>query len=319
MYSSLLVQCQTTHSRLLARSARCLAAMFLILKTYILLLRIPGPVFKSSLVTSRFERVSAQIFIKTSGKWHYLRRATHIAETWGKSTDSITFMFDTSNKSGIDIFRRTFDYAFVNQVQGTDAQDGYKRKGGDTRKAFEAQRIKTRAVFDAFDHKYDWCCLFDDDMCVHHANLIRELSLVRGEDKVDHFIGDRSILLNTGYTMGGWCMHKSLVTRIQVLLNRTDQSIGWHGSDDMIFARVLDQHLHVTALDSTLWYSEHSKIIRFNNTIKKCSIWESGYNTVSGLSAKENRRELEIILPQLSVYHMSYTQHNSLCQHVLLT
>jgi len=266
---------------------------------------------------------SIQFYIKSSGKPTYLSRSRRIANSWAKDTNNqITFLFDTDNNSGIMRFQEQHPWLTIRQVDGTLRQGEYKG-GGDANKAFEAQRIKTRAVFTDFDATFynnnttninkpvpDWVCYLDDDMSVHVSNLMEDLEQRKPSCTPNCWIGDT---YHNNFAAGGWCMERELATKVKDLLKlKTDEEIGWDGTDDGGFSKSVMRGVNgiqpsVSIIDSNRWFSEFHRPMCPDQ--ENCTI--TGYQKIDQrISWKnpwtKNRAFMDEWYPNVAVYFNVY-------------
>ena len=271
--------------------------------------------------------VSIHFFIKSSGRQPYMERATQVADTWGKDTDGITFLFDSYRKRDNIRFGRKRRWVGVNHVEGTDHQGEYKGTEGAVRgKAYQAQRVKTRAVFSEFDvleQKPDWVCYLDDDMMVNVPNLKADLLQKEALCSPDCLIADgQKFMMSIPYTVGGWCMERNLAQRVSDLLkDKSDQELNWTGTDDLGFNKhIMQQWLGVTVTNSEEWYSEYSRPIVMSDDAtaasaglqkftrneaepKEAATWAQSQPTW-----EKDGAFMQEFVPSLAVYHVRYAQ-----------
>jgi len=246
---------------------------------------------------------SIRFYIKASGKEKYLARAKHIADTWAKDVDDITFLMDDSNHEEVDEAFSTRKWAKVKHVKGTDKQGEYKHATGRydpiLKVAWAAQRLKTRAVFTEEEEQnspVDWVCYIDDDMVVNVSNLKKELLKKESECAPDCIIGDQKVHGGTKFTAGGWCMNQDLVQRTTTLLKqKTDDELFWRSTDDVSFHHaVMNVALDVVVTDSLLFFSEiswHRRSAKYNSHVQSQNITGTLMEFVENVS------------PILAVYH----------------
>ena len=246
---------------------------------------------------------SIRFYIKASGKEKYLARAKHIADTWAKDVDDITFLMDDSNHDEVDEAFSTRKWAKVKHVKGTDKQGEYKHATGRydpiLKVAWAAQRLKTRAVFTEEEEQnspVDWVCYIDDDMVVNLSNLKKELLKKESECAPDCIIGDQKVHGETKFTAGGWCMNQDLVQRTTTLLKqKTDDELFWQSTDDVSFHHaVMNVALDVVVTDSLLFFSEiswHRRSAKYNSHVTAMNISGTLMEFVENVS------------PILAVYH----------------
>lgn len=255
--------------------------------------------------------VSVHFYIKTSGNHPFLERAEAIADTWGRETDGITFLFDNNNSDEVAQFDQLRPWVSVKYVEGTDVQGDYKDINARDRAAlsesYQGQRKKTRAVF--ADHLAkpgpipDWVCYIDDDMIVNVPILKVDLVNKEPQCSPDCLIADRHIHgrgfreATVQYSAGGWCINRDLAHRVGALFSdKSDEELNWLGNDDYSFnLDVMKGWLGVTPTDSEKWYSElywrrRNKPKKLENVGRLCSL--------SSFS--------EMVVPTLAVYQTIY-------------
>ena len=262
-----------------------------------------------------------KLYIKTSGKPRYLKKAKRGIASWGRQFKDqyygdLVLIMDKLNSEAVS--QLLADYRDV-PVSGKEMY--FHGTQGDKEVAWRSQRLKLRAAFADFMSNYDsedeskasdqvgpdWMCLMDDDMLVNVDNLAKELVELQPTCAPDCFVGDKmGIPKSAEHAGGGWCMEKDLALRVAHLLEeKIDEDIGWMGTDDEDFCReVLFKQFDVGTISSDLWYCQFSGPskgpIKRGGVATKAS-WDPRWPTW-----QKDASYMKPFLATLSVYHENY-------------
>lgn len=156
--------------------------------------------------------------------------------------------------------------------------------------AHASQRIKTRSLIKWFhnsirdDSNIKWLCYIDDDMYVNVNILNNELARLLANPPPTCSRLDRCVVADVGhnnnnnvdYSNAVWCMPIPTLKAVHRLLDTfNDHTLGWYnnsGSDDVGFAKLLQNHLNIKYTDSLSMLSVNNKIAV--EPVKKSWWWE---------------------------------------------